>query len=145
MVRCPTKLPRKKTEEHVALLAVNTVGNNQVRRNKNVLFMLLAGVFAFGFLFLFQEEILSLIKEISPTMEHRDTSGRDILWGEYWAEVLRNPVFGFQLDFLGSPHSMILDGFMMFGLIAGGLVSLLIVLGAGGGVCCLRSHIPNFW
>lgn len=122
-------------------------------RNKNLFLALFLGIFALGFLLLFQEQILDVIKEISPTMEsrlrstleHGDTSGRDRLWTEYWTECLQNPIFGFQLERLGHPHNMFIDGLMMFGLVAGWIVPLLIVTACFSIVKALRMRIPNAW
>ena len=120
-------------------------------RNKNVAVSLLAGLLAVGLILLLQDHLLKLIQEISPTMAERitltigggDTSGRDTLWASYWAECLRNPLFGFQLERIGYPHNMFIDGFMMFGLIAGWIVTILIITACVSVAKALKMRIPN--
>ncbi len=122
-------------------------------RNKNIIIVSIAGILAIGLLILFQDSLLDFIKEISPTMEARmratlergDTSGRVDLWSEYWSECQRNPVMGFQLERLGYPHNMLIDGFMMFGFIGGLTIPTLILCAFKSVWDTLRYHIPNSW
>lgn len=122
-------------------------------RNKNFVLSLLIAFIFVGLAFLLQDQIIDLIKKVSPVMAERmsatinegNTSGRDTLWAIYWAECLKNPIFGFQLDMFGYPHNMFLDGFMMFGLIAGWIVTILIFVACFSIFKALRKHIPNSW
>lgn len=122
-------------------------------RRRNVLVGLIACFFSALLIIIFKDQLLELLRNLNPTIASRlemtiyggDTSGRSDLWFEYGAEVFRHPIFGFQLDILGSPHSMFLDGFMMFGLVFGWINIILIVIGIFKIYFAGKAHEPNFW
>ena len=61
-----------------------------------------------------------------PLLYNRlDRDNRTEVYSIYWNEFLRNKAFGFQLDFLGYSHNMIIDSFMMFGIIGGLIVPII--------------------
>ncbi len=82
---------------------------------------------------------------IRMTLESGDVSGRETLWSDYWDECLRNPLFGFQLDRLGDPHRMLIDGFMMFGFFLGWIIPFLMLLGAFSTWKAIRIKAPKMW
>ncbi len=122
-------------------------------KRKNFIGIIVLGLFLLGVAILFQDQILSLIGKVSSTMEVRlrmtlesgDASGRQDMWLRYWEECLNNPIFGFQLERLGYPHNMFLDGLMMFGMFAGWIVTVLIVVGVATVFKFLRELHANYW
>lgn len=102
---------------------------------------------------LFMENVIGMIRGISPVMASRlegtlvegDMSGRDELYSSVWRECLDNPLTGFQLDFLGYSHNACLDGFMMFGLIFGWIVLMLVLLGYKAAYNALKLRLPIMW
>lgn len=122
-------------------------------RSRNVVIGVIVACFCAMLFAVFYEQILSIIKDIAPTMAARldstvesgDTAGRTDLWVACWDECLRNPVFGYQFDRVAYPHSMFLDGFMMFGLVFGWIIAVLIFLGVWTCYQMLKNRVENFW
>lgn len=122
-------------------------------RRKNMIFVVLTASFFLTLFLIFQDQIIDFVSKISPTMAHRaqltlsegDTSGRDVLWKEFFIEIRENPIFGYKLDRFGSPHSMIFDGFMMFGVFGGWIVSAMIALGCLSLIKGFRSGKKESW
>lgn len=122
-------------------------------RKKNMIFVVLTASIFFIFCLLLQDQIMDLVSKISPTMAHRaqltlsegDTSGRNLLWEEFFIEIKANPILGYKLDRFGSPHSMIFDGFMMFGIFGGWIVSAMIALGCLSVIKGFRSGRKECW
>ncbi|MCD7711115.1 MAG: O-antigen ligase family protein [Porphyromonadaceae bacterium] len=122
-------------------------------KRKNFIGIIVLGVLLICALILFQDQILSLIGKVSSTTEVRlrmtlesgDMSGRQNLWATYWEECLRHPIFGFQLERLGYPHNMFLDGLMMFGMFAGWIVTVIIIAGVTNVFKFLRELHVNYW
>lgn len=104
-------------------------------------------------IWLFMENLVEMIRGISPVMASRleitlqegNMSGRDELFSSVWQECLNNPITGFQLDFLGYSHNACLDGFMMFGLIFGWIVLMLVLLGYKAAYDVLKRGLPIMW
>ncbi len=111
-----------------------------------------SGILLLGIYYFF-EEILKFISTIAPVIAHRveatlwegDTSGRDSLFSSVWNESLKNPLFGFQLDFLGNSHNIILDGFMMFGFIFGWIVFILVLMGLNSSFKIMKYNKSLTW
>lgn len=122
-------------------------------KRKNILVIVFLWALCIGLIFLFQEQLVDLIREISPTMADRvsstlesgDTSGRDVLWAECWEECKRNPLFGYSYTAFGYPHNMFLDGFMMFGMFGGWIIAILILVGFFSSLKFLHKARADYW
>lgn len=114
--------------------------------------VILAGIFA-GAVFAFMNQILAVIKIFSPTLAGRvlatveagDTSGRFEAWQRAWDEACDNPLTGGHLDILGYAHNACLDGFMMFGLFAGWIILVLVLIDYFAAYRVLRMHVHDWW
>lgn len=122
-------------------------------KRKNILGIIFLWMLCIAFLVLFQEQIVELIKTVSPTMADRltstldggDTSGRDVLWTTCWEECKRNPLFGYSYTAFGYPHNMFLDGVMMFGMLGGWIITILIFVGIFSSLKFLHKSCADYW
>lgn len=122
-------------------------------RRKNFLAVVLMSALCVALIFLFQDQLISVIRDISPTMAERtlattqggDTSGRDVLWSNCWEECKKNPLFGYGYTAFGYPHNMFLDGLMMFGMFGGWIITILILLALSSALKFLHRSSTDYW
>ena len=84
-----------------------------------------------------------LLKNFPVLYDRLERDNRTDIYITFWNECLRNKAFGFQLDFLGYSHNMIIDSFMMFGFV-GGLIVPIICLNAVYLAVSLRNNELSF-
>lgn len=106
-----------------------------------------------GCAYFFKETIFNLLMKVSPvlvnrislTLEYGDSSGRDYLMMNVVNKIMENPLFGVQTDQLGYSHNAILDGFMMFGVVAGWIVFVLYAAAFIDAYKMIKLKTPNYW
>lgn len=97
--------------------------------------------------------LLNMVEFISPalytridaTLSYGEASGREYMFIEYLKEVFSHPLFGFQLDLLGYSHNVFIDAFMMFGLFAGWIIPIILLVGIYRAIGLLKYRIAIGW
>lgn len=95
------------------------------------------GIFSLLSLIIFATRwtLLGFIQKISPvlyyrleaTLEWGESSDRVYLLKMFFDEIIKNPILGVQCDVFGYAHNIIVDSFMMFGVIGGWILPVIFI------------------
>ncbi len=128
-------------------------------QRKDILIGLVSLILIFSVIFIFLEQILDFIGNVSPIMEDRlrasiyekDTSAREPYYKYALQAFLEHPFLGKQFAiFRGEegyiyPHNIMLEAFMATGIIGGGVFLTFLVISLKKSYILIKKNAEHFW
>lgn len=128
-------------------------------KGKNFAVGIFIVIFSFLLLYLFREQIISIMGDVSPILENRlratlegqSNDGRDVIYSTSWNLFLDHPFFGNQFAIINSAqeytysHNLILDALIALGFFGGILIIYLIISAIKAIYFSINSKTPYFW